>query len=224
MRVLIIEDYAPIRQALGQGLSEAGFEVEIAADGAEGLATGSTTTFDVIILDLMLPKMDGLHVLEQLRASGTSAFIIILTAKNEPDDRIKGLDLGADDYVAKPFVFGEVLARIRAMIRRKYGEPNPVLTIGSLEIDTIRRVVRRYGEQITLTAKEYALLEYLALRSGHVVTRNDIWDHVYDFYSDAQSNVIDVYVGYLRKKLERPDWPKLLHTRRGQGYVLEERS
>jgi DNA-binding response OmpR family regulator len=148
--------------------------------------------------------------------------VLILTARDAVEDRIQGLDLGADDYLVKPFAFGELLARIRAMIRRKYGEKNPVIKVSDLQIDTVRRQVLRRGDSIDLTAREYALLEYLALRAGEVVTRTDIWDHVYDFHSDSASNVVDVYIGYLRKKIERPEWPKLLHTRRGQGYVLGE--
>ncbi len=224
MRVLIIEDYEPIRRSLAEGLLEAGFEVEIASNGADGLQTATRASFDVVVLDLMLPKVDGLQVLRQIRESGSKAFVLVLTAKGNAEDRIAGLDLGADDYVTKPFVFGEVLARIRAMIRRKYGEPNPILRVGDLEIDTVRRIVRRQDAKIELTAKEYSLLEYLALRSGQIVTRNDVWDHVYDFHAEAQSNVIDVYIGYLRKKLEQPGWSKLIHTRRGQGYLLEDLS
>lgn len=224
MRVLVIEDYGPVRAAVAKGLSEVGFAVDIAADGEQGLWLAQSGQPDVIVLDLMLPKMDGLTVLRKLRESHCPAHVLILTAKDAVEHRIEGLNLGADDYLPKPFVFGELLARVRAMIRRKYGEKNPVLRVGDLEISTASRGVKRAGETIDLTAREYALLEFLALRAGQVVTRTDIWEHVYDFYSDSTSNVVDVYIGYLRKKIERPGSPKLIHTRRGQGYMLGEPS
>lgn len=222
MRVLVIEDYEPIRRAVAQGLCEAEFEVEMATNGEEGLWMASSNAFDVIVLDLMLPKIDGLSILKQLRKENNESHVIILTAKDEVEDRINGLDSGADDYLTKPFEFGELLARVRAMIRRKYGEKCPTIKVVDLEIDTVRREVTRRGSSIKLTTREYALLEYLALRAGEVVTRSDVWAHVYDFYDDSHSNVVDVYIGYLRKKIERPGLRKLIHTRRGHGYVLGE--
>ena len=222
MRVLIIEDYEPIRRAVARGLCEADFEVEIATNGEDGLWLATSGSFDVIVLDLMLPKLDGLTILKKLRAQRDESHVIILTAKDAVEDRINGLDLGADDYLTKPFEFGELLARVRAMIRRKYGEKNPTIQVLDLEIDTVRRKVSRNGIPIKLTTREYALLEYLAMRAGEVVTRSDVWGHVYHFYDDAHSNVVDVYIGYLRKKIERPGLTKLIHTRRGHGYVLGE--
>ncbi len=222
MRILLIEDYAPVRKAVVQGLSEAGFAVDAAADGEEGLWYARADTYDVIILDLMLPKIDGLAILKQLREAGSKAHVLILTARDALEDRVRGLDLGADDYLVKPFAFEELLARIRALVRRKYDAKSPVIRVADLEVDTARRVARRAGEQIALTAHEYALLEFLALRAGEVVTRTDIWEHVYPFHGTPESNVVDVYIGYLRRKIERPDLPRLIHTRRGQGYVLGE--
>jgi DNA-binding response OmpR family regulator len=224
MRVLIVEDYAPIRSALAKGLAEAGFAVDIAATGDDGLHLALTEDLDVVILDLMLPGLDGLSLLRRLREAGNPAHVLILTAKDQTRDRIEGLNLGADDYLVKPFDFGELLARVRAMVRRKYGEKNPLLTVGDLEINTSSREVRRASIAIELTAREYALLEFLAMRAGEVVTRTEIWNHVYDFLSDTQSNVVDVYIGYLRRKLERPEWTKLIHTRRGHGYMLGDSS
>jgi len=148
----------------------------------------------------------------------------VLTAKDTTEDRVKGLDAGADDYLVKPFVFSELLARIRALVRRKYDAKSPTVNIGDLQIDTAARVVRRGGKRIDLSAREYALLELLAMRTGQVVTRTDIWEHVYSFNSAAESNVVDVFIAHLRRKLEAPGQARLIHTRRGQGYVLEEAS
>jgi len=220
MRALVVEDYAPVRSAVSEGLAEHGFAVDTAADGEEGLWLAESNPYDVVVLDLMLPKLDGLTVLRRMRAKGSGAAVLLLTAKDAVDDRVRGLDLGADDYLAKPFAFAELLARVRALVRRRYDTRDPMIRIDDLEIDTTRRTVRRGGEAVTLSAREYALLEYLAMRSGQLVTRTDIWAHVYDFNSDTHSNVVDVYIGYLRKKLEREGGHKLIHTRRGQGYVL----
>lgn len=222
MRILLVEDYDPVRKAVAQGLHEAGFAVDAAADGEEGLWYARSNDYDVIVLDLMLPRIDGLTILKRLRAEGRPAHILILTAKDTVEDRVRGLDLGADDYLVKPFAFEELLARVRALVRRKYETKSPSIRVADLEIDTATRTVRRADGTIELTAREYALLEYLALRAGQLVTRTDLWEHVYDFNSSAQSNVVDVYIGYLRKKIERPGRPRLIHTRRGQGYCLEE--
>jgi len=222
MRVLIVEDYAPIRNAITQGLREAGFAVDAAEDGSQGLWYAESSDYDLIVLDLMLPKIDGLTILKKLRADGRRMCILILTAKDQLEDSVSGLNLGADDYLVKPFAFDELLARVRTLVRRRYDLRNPMIRVADLEIDTNARTAKRDGRSIELTAREYALLEYLATRAGQVVTRTDIWEHVYDFDSDSQSNVVDVYVGYLRKKLEAAHLPKLIHTRRGQGYVLGE--
>ena len=222
MRLLVIEDYAPLREALVQALREEGYSVDEASQGIDAYAAAAVEDYDVLILDLMLPGMDGLEILRRLREEGRRCQGLILTAKDEIEDRVRGLDLGADDYLVKPFAVPELLARVRALLRREYDKKNPILKIGHLEIDTNSHRVSVDGEDTTLTAKEYALLEYLALRKGQVVTRTDIWQHIYDEQSDAVSNVVDVYVGYLRKKIEREDRPKLIQTRRGEGYVLTE--
>jgi DNA-binding response OmpR family regulator len=217
MRVLVVEDNMPMRLAVSEGLEEHGFAVDAASDGEDGLWHAESNPYDVIVLDIMLPKLDGLSLLDQLRARGSQVPVLLLTAKDEVRDRVSGLDRGADDYLVKPFVFAELVARIRALIRRRYDTRSPILKIEDLEIDTAKRLVRRGGVATALSAREYALLEYLALRAGELVSRTDIWEHVYDFRSDATSNVVDVYIGYLRKKLGSPG---MIHTRRGQGYVL----
>ncbi len=222
MRVLLIEDYEPLRASVAQGLREAGFAVDTAVDGEEGWWQARTGEYDVIVLDLMLPGLDGLTILRRLREQGRQTHVLVLTARDALEDRVKGLNLGADDYLVKPFAFDELLARIRALIRRRYDVKSPVIHVGDLEIDTNARTVRRSGEAIELTAREYALLELLALKAGQLVSRTEIWEHLYELESTAQSNVVDVYVGYLRRKIERPGSPPLIHTRRGQGYLLGE--
>ena len=171
----------------------------------------------------MLPKLDGLTILRRLRGQRNTTPVLVLTARDGVDDRVHGLDLGADDYLVKPFAFAELLARVRAIIRRRYQSSASTIRVGDLEIDTTARAVRRGETPIVLSAREYALLEYLAARRGQVVSRSEIWEHVYDFASQPSSNVVDVYIAYLRKKIEQERCPKLIHTRRGQGYVLGER-
>ena len=224
MRVLVVEDYAPLRKSLSQGLRDAGFAVDATGDGDEGLWYATTNDYDVIVLDLMLPGTDGLTILRRLREAGRESHVLVLTAKGDVADRVRGLNLGADDYLVKPFAFAELLARVRALVRRAYDAKDPVLRVGDLEIDTAARSARRGGEPLRLTAREYALLELLALRAGQVVSRTAVWEHVYEFDSEAHSNVVDVYIGYLRRKTERGGRPRLIHTRRGQGYVLGEPS
>ncbi len=222
MRILLIEDYLPLVRSIAQGLREAGYAVDTATDGVTGLEHAEATSYDALILDLMLPKLDGLTLLERIRKQHNATPVLVLTARDGVGDRVRGLDLGADDYLVKPFAFEELLARVRAIIRRRYQSSASTILIDDLEIDTTARSVRRRGIPIALSAREYALLEYLAARRGQVVSRAEIWDHVYDFASDPSSNVVDVYIGYLRKKLEQVEGPKLIHTRRGQGYVLGE--
>ena len=217
MRALVVEDYAPLRTAVQHGLVEAGFAVDVASNGEEGLWLAEQNPYDVVILDIMLPKLDGLEVLRRLRKQGSKVAVLLLTAKDTVEDRVNGLDLGADDYLVKPFAFTELVARARALVRRRYDTKDPTIRIADLEIDTAKRSVKRGEAAIVLSAREYALLEYLAVRAGELVTRTEIWEHVYDFRSEAHSNVVDVYIGYLRKKL---GGPPLIHTRRGQGYVL----
>jgi DNA-binding response OmpR family regulator len=222
MRVLLVEDFPLIRKSVATGLREAGFTVDETGDGEEGLWYATSGNYDVIILDLMLPKLDGLSILKKLRHKQSAAHVLILTAKDTPEDRVKGLNAGADDYLVKPFVFDELLARVRALIRRKYDAKSPVIQVADMEIDTTQRLVRRARERIELSRREYALLELLASRQGQVVTRQDIWESIYEFESEADSNVVDVFIGHLRKKIEKEGLPRLIHTRRGHGYVLGE--
>jgi DNA-binding response OmpR family regulator len=220
MRVLVVEDFRPLRESIVQGLEEAGYAVDAASNGVDGFRIASIGGHDVIILDIMLPQLDGLTVLRRLRQAGAPAMVILLTAKDTTQDRVNGLDGGADDYLVKPFDFAELLARVRALIRRKYETRDAVVRIDDLEIDTTRRIVRRDGKTIDLSGREYALLEYLALNAERTVTRTDIWQHVYDFNASPESNVVDVFVGNLRRKIEKPGSRRLIHTRRGQGYRI----
>lgn len=221
MRALLVEDYAPLRESVAQSLVEAGFAVDAAGDGEEGAWLARGGDYDVIVLDIALPKRDGLTILRDLRRAGARVPVLLLTARDTVADRVAGLDAGADDYLVKPFALEELLARVRALLRRKYAAADPVIRVRDLELDTVSRVVRRGGARIELTAREYALLEYLAHRAGEVVSRTDIWEHVYDFCATVESNVVDVYIGYLRRKVESGGRPRLIHTRRGQGYMLE---
>jgi len=220
VRVLLVEDFEPFARSLAQGLREAGYAVDTAANGEEALTHAFATPYDGILLDLMLPKLDGLTVLRRLRENGSPAGILVLTARDQVSDRVTGLDLGADDYLAKPFPFEELLARLRAVIRRRYQAPSNIVRVGDLELDATARAVRRGGRPIALSAREYGLLEYLAMRRGQVVTRAEIHDHVYDFAAEPGSNVVDVYVGYLRKKIDEGQAVKLIQTHRGLGYSL----
>ena len=222
MRILVVEDFPPLRESVTRGLREAGFAVDAVADGEEGLAYAETGAYDVILLDVLLPRMDGFTILKRLRAQRCPSRVLILTAKDALHDRVTGLDIGADDYVVKPFAFEELLARVRALIRRRYEQSTPLVQIGDLEIDTVGRMVRRAGRSIELTAREFGILEVLAANAGRVVTREQIGDRVYDFASEHGSNVVDVYIGYLRRKLEQEGGSRLIHTRRGLGYVLAE--
>jgi DNA-binding response OmpR family regulator len=223
MRILVVEDYPPLRRSLSQGLRESGYAVDEAADGEEASNLATSVPYDAIVLDLMLPKIDGLALLEDIRRGDNPAGIVILTARDTVGDRVKGLDLGADDYLVKPFAFEELLARVRAVIRRRYRSPESTIQVDDLEIDPVARVVKRGGKPVALSAREYSLLEYLASRRGQVVTRAEIWDHVYDFASEPSSNVVDVYIGYLRRKIDHGEKRALIQTRRGLGYVLGER-
>jgi DNA-binding response OmpR family regulator len=224
MRVLVVEDYPPLRRSLARGLGEAGFAVDVAADGEEGLALAEVGSYDVVVLDVMLPKMDGFTILRRLRGAANPNRILVLTAKDTVADRVHGLDLGADDYLVKPFALEELIARVKALVRRKYRRPSPVVRVADLTVDTAARVVRRGDERIDLTGREYSILEVLAMRAGEVVTRDEIWSRVYDFAAESNSNVVDVYIGYIRRKLENGGRSRLIHTRRGIGYELAEES
>ncbi len=220
MKVLVIEDYAPLREGLCQGLREEGFTVESASDGRDGLWKAQAQQADVIVLDLMLPGLDGLSLLKQLRQDDRRTPVLILTARGDVEDRVRGLNLGADDYLPKPFAFRELLARVQALLRRRYDNRNPDLEAGPIRIDTNTRRVEVGGREVALTPREYHLLEFLARRAGGVVSRGDIWDHVYEFDSESTSNVVDIYIGYLRRKLDTPGQESLIQTVRGHGYRL----
>ena len=220
MRLLLIEDYLPLQKSIAKGLREAGFAVDVTGDGKEGLWYAMGEDYDVIILDLMLPGMDGLSILKKIRSEGKKTHVLILTARDTVPDRVHGLDLGADDYLVKPFAFEELLARVRSLVRRRYERKQPLIEVADLKIDTAAQRVWRGGDEIVLTGREYALLEYLALRAGQTVSRSDIWQHLYEFESQATSNVVDVYIGYLRKKIDLPGRSPLIQTVRGRGYML----
>ncbi len=222
MRLLLIEDSQRLRSALENGLRKAGYAVDTAKDGREGFWLAMENEYDVIVLDLMLPGMDGLSVLRQLREQGKSTHVLILSAKDLIEDRVQGLRLGADDYLVKPFSFDELCARLEALVRRSYHAKNPVIRLGPLEINTASRRVAREGHEVKLTPREYSLLEILVLRSGEVLSRRELWERLYEFDREVTSNVVDVLVCSLRKKLD-PDQPQhFVKTRRGQGYLIEE--
>ena len=222
MKILLIEDYAPLRESLQQGLRENGYAVDASGDGEEGLWYASTGEYEVVVLDLRLPGMDGLEILRRLRAQKNKVHVLIVTAKDSVHDRVEGLDLGADDYLVKPFEFSELLARVRALVRRKYDQKEPVIRVADVEVDTSARAVRRSGRSVDLTVREYAIMEILARMAGKVVSRETIMEGVYDFAAELSSNVIDVYIGRLRRKLEIEGGNNILHTKRGFGYMLGE--
>ena len=221
MRVLLVEDEPHAAQVLAKGLREQTYAVDVAADGDSAVFQVATTDYDAVILDVMLPVRDGFAVCRTIRDSGCAVPILMVTARDAVESRIQGLDSGADDYLVKPFDFGELLARLRALIRRGRQPLLPErLAIGPLVLDTRGRRARVRNRAVPLTAKEYALLEYLARRAGDVVSRGDIAEHVWDEHYDPLSNVVDVYVQRLRRKLDAPGSPSLIRTRRGEGYEL----
>ena len=222
MKVLIVEDETKTGDYLRQGLSEAGFTTDLARNGMDGLHLALTGDHDLIILDVMLPGLDGWQVLETVRRSGKEMPVLFLTAKDQVEDRVKGLELGADDYLVKPFAFSELLARIRTLLRRgRNGTEPTTLSLADLELDLLRRRVTRAGKRIELTAKEFALLELLLRRHGEVLPRSLIASQVWDMNFDSDTNVIEVAVRRLRSKVDDPFDPRLIRTVRGMGYVLE---
>ncbi|HSM26787.1 MAG TPA: heavy metal response regulator transcription factor [Thioalkalivibrio sp.] len=221
MKILIVEDEPKTGEYLRQGLSEAGFVVDLARDGLDGLHLATTGSYDLLLLDVMLPRMDGWTVLQALRASGREFPVLFLTARDEVEDRVRGLELGADDYLVKPFAFSELLARVRSLLRRGRSKESEVLTAADLEIDLLRRRVSRGGTRIELTAKEFALLELLVRRQGEVLPRSLIASQVWDMNFDSDTNVIEVAVRRLRAKVDESFEPRLIRTVRGMGYVLE---
>lgn len=223
MRVLIVEDERRLAENVARSLREsAGYAVDTAFDGEEGLFMAGSSPYDLIVLDLMLPKMDGLSVLHRIRLSGSGVPVLVLTARDEKESVVTLLNAGADDYVTKPFDLGELLARVKALIRRGKGQASPVLAVGDLEINTVDRTVRRNQRSIVLTAMEYRVLEYMAHRPRAVVSKSELLEHLYDYNWEKFSNVIEVYISGLRRKLNKGSAAPLIHTYRGQGYVLQQ--
>lgn len=224
MKILYVEDDPTARQYIQKGLREHGHVVDVAADGADGLERALGGAYDLVILDVMLPELDGFDVLRRMRSAGVKTPVLFLSARGEVPDRVRGLNLGADDYLTKPFAFAELLARVQALGRRHGGEPEDgILRLADLELDTRRRIARRSGERIELTAKECALLEYFLRNPGQVLSRTMITERLWGYSFDSYSNVIDVHIAHLRKKIDRDRERKLLHTVKGVGYALEDR-
>jgi DNA-binding response OmpR family regulator len=220
MRLLLVEDDEGIISFLEKGLREAKYALDVAQDGDDALYKASVNEYDAIILDIMIPGRDGLEVCRELRILGSKVPVIMLTARDDVRDRVLGLDVGADDYLTKPFQVSELLARLRALMRRGPALKSTVIEIGDLRIDTSAQTVNRAGRALALTAREYALIEYLARNAGRVVSRSELTEHVWDERSDSYSNVIDVHINHLRQKIDRESERPLIHTRRGAGYIL----
>jgi two-component system OmpR family response regulator len=221
MRLLLVEDDVKLVRALQRGLQREGYAVDVAATGEEALESAGDHDYDAIILDVMLPGTDGFSVCKALRQKKRWMPVLMLTARDEVSYRIRGLDAGADDYLVKPFDFGELLARLRALIRRGPSERPAILKVGDLHVDPATRIVTRAGHQVELTAREFSLLEFLARHAGEVVSRERLLDHIWEESDESSTNVVDVYVGYLRKKLERPFRRPLIRTVRGVGFQLD---
>jgi heavy metal response regulator len=222
MKILVVEDEKKVSSFIKRGLEEEKYEVDAAFDGDEGLTMALTGQYDLIILDWMLPKRDGIAVLKELRREMTGLPVLMLTAKDSVEDIVAGLDSGSDDYLTKPFAFAELLARVRALVRRSEMDRGAEITFADLRLDPVTHKVWRGEREIELTAKEYALLEYFMRNPNQVLTRTMIADHVWDYTFDSFTNIIDVYVNYLRKKIDRAAPKKLIHTVRGVGYILKE--
>ncbi len=220
MRILLTEDDRPLSNSLRRGLEEDGYAVDVAFDGEEAGVKAENTEYDAIVLDLMLPKEDGFSLLRRWRTRGVASHILVLTARGGLEDKVRGLDLGADDYMTKPFDLEELLARLRALVRRGHHVKSPVVKAFDLEIDTTTRIAKRAGKVLNLTPREYSLLELLAYNRGKVVTRSMIWEHLYAESDESTSNVIDVFIRYLRKKVDNGFDPPLILTRWGEGYMM----
>lgn len=224
MRILLVEDFGPLRLSVSQRLREAGYAVDETADGEEGMALASVNNYSVAILDLMLPHSSGLEILKLIRRNAEQKTgVIIITAQDAVESRIEGLDAGADDYLVKPFDQSELIARVRALMRRCFGQTETVIQVGDLEVDLGSHGVTKAGQAIELTPKEFSLLELLVLRQGQLVRRSDAWEQLYEYDAQTESNVVDVVIARLRKKLEQKGSAKLIHTKRGEGYILEAR-
>lgn len=224
MRILVAEDEARVAEHLRRGLCEAGYAVDVAADGAEALWLAENHPYDAMVLDVMMPGQDGITALRQMRRKGLNAPAIFLTARHELEDRLRGLDAGADDYLAKPFSMAELLARLRAVLRRQRAEPLDRLRVADLELDLLTRTAYRQGQEIRLTNREFGLLELLMISSPRPVSKTAIIEHVWDQHFDSGTNVVNVYVNYLREKIDRPGWLPLIQTLRGVGFALKEPS
>lgn len=222
MRILIAEDERSLNRVIKKQLTAVGYSVDCCFDGGEAYDCLSMTEYDLAVLDVMMPVLDGFELVRRLRAVGNSTPVIFLTARDDIEDRVCGLDIGADDYLVKPFAFDELLARIRVVLRKHSGGRTSVLTVGDLEVDTAARKVRRASREINLSAKEYELLHYLLLNKGIVLSREKIENHIWNYDYEGGTNVVDVYIRYLRKKLDDGFDKKLIHTVRGMGYVLRE--
>ncbi|MFA5770667.1 MAG: response regulator transcription factor [Patescibacteria group bacterium] len=224
MRILLIEDEKRLSHFVKKGLTENGFAVDQAFDGEEGLYLAQQETYDVIVMDVMLPKMSGVEVCKKIRSLKKETPILMLTAKSELEDKIEGLDSGADDYLTKPFEFGELKARINALLRRSYHQVSNNLTIDNLEVDPSKHTVFRNKKPIKLTPKEFSILEQLIRQKHEVVTRTQIIEHVWDYNFDSLSNVVDVFIGTLRKKIDKGEKTKLIHTLHGVGYMITDKT
>ena len=222
MRILVVEDEKKVASFIKRGLEEENFTVDMAYDGEEGLYMAEANPYDLILMDLMLPKMDGLAVIKALRGKGNKTPVLCLTAKDTVEDIVSGLDSGSDDYLTKPFAFAELVARVRALLRRGVQDRGAEIRFADLRLDPVAHKVWRGGKEIDLTAKEYSLLEYFMRNPDQILTRTMIAEHVWDYTFDSFTNIIDVYVNYLRKKIDRDADKKLIHTVRGVGYILKE--
>lgn len=222
MKILLAEDEVDLNNVVTRYLKKNGYSVDSVLDGEEALDYLEYSEYDLVILDIMMPKVDGFEVIKKLRDKGNHTSVLMITARDSADDKVKGLDLGADDYIVKPFDFNELMARIRAVVRRKYGNSSNKLVIGDLILDTSEKSVTRAGKQIELTGKEYEVLEYLMQSKNRILSRDQIKEHVWDFDYEGDSNIIDVLIKNIRKKIDIEDGKQIIYTKRGLGYVIKE--